>query len=465
MNPAPAEIVAMQEPRASWKLARPGFLSNLATVFGGQLACGVVALGVEISYARLLGPTGRGVLSLCMMVVGLGSLISGVGQDVPITIWTADSRKNRADWLPAVSFCALIGCFLATTIWAFAFWLWRPAILRGITPPLAQLVFPTIIALTAINLLWAVFNGLERFRMRARIAFLSQVVELTAVIALVLIFGRNPEFALLGFLVGLVITSVAAAYGLRDFFRVPWQFASFRRRVTESLNLGIRGQMGNLATFFNYRLDVFIVNYFLNPAQVGLYAVGVIVAETLWQVPHAVATALFPRTARTVDEGATEFTVRVLHHVFFMAVLSGIAIALASPIAIPLIFGARFRSSVSVIWWILPGTIAMAVGKVTSADLSGRGKPEYSSVFAMVSLAVTVVLDFLLIPRMGIRGAALASSAAYLADSILMCLALKMALKLSWRRLLVPDRGELGVYWQLWRRSKQFLFSGLSPAA
>ena len=53
---------------------------------------------------------------------------------------------------------------------------------------------------------------------------------------------------------------------------------------------------------------IFVVNYFFDTAQVGLYAVGVLVAEGLWQIPHAAALALIPRTARTLNQGATQFT-------------------------------------------------------------------------------------------------------------------------------------------------------------
>jgi O-antigen/teichoic acid export membrane protein len=119
---------------------------------------------------------------------------------------------------------------------------------------------------------------------------------------------------------------------------------------------------------------------------------------------------------------------------------------------IPAIFGEAFRASVPVIWWILPGTVALAVSKVMCADLLARGMPEYSSVFAFVTLIVTVVLDLLLIPRMGIQGAALASSVAYFTNSTLVAMVLKCKLGVSWRALLVPSVTEFVPYRQVWDR-------------
>src|SRR6516164_10742718 len=44
--------------------ARPRFFENLATVLTGQIACAGLALLVEVCYDRLLGPEGRGQISL-----------------------------------------------------------------------------------------------------------------------------------------------------------------------------------------------------------------------------------------------------------------------------------------------------------------------------------------------------------------------------------------------------------------
>ncbi|HME13009.1 MAG TPA: polysaccharide biosynthesis C-terminal domain-containing protein, partial [Candidatus Acidoferrum sp.] len=214
-------------------------------------------------------------------------------------------------------------------------------------------------------------------------------------------------------------------------------------------------------TFFNYRLDVFIVNYYLSTTDVGLYALGVIISEALWQLPNAAAVAILPRTARTLDKSGPAFTSLVCRQVFALACISALVVAVLSPWLVPLVFGAKFAPSVAVIWWILPGTVALASAKVMSADLLARGMPEYSGIFAFVTLIVTVILDLLLIPRMGIRGAALASSLAYLVNSLLLAATLTRKLGVSWKALYVPSIAELAPYGQVWTR----LVSWVRPTA
>lgn len=443
--------------------SRPSFLANLAAVFGGQAACAVLALAVEVCFARLLGPAGRGQISLCIMAIAFGYLLGGLGGDIPIVAWTADPRKNPSDWLAGVLLSGGLGSAVACCVWAVAYWRWHPAIFKGITPQLAHIILATIPLAILFGYLMAILSGLERFRQRAGVAIANQFGELLAFVALVLLFGRKTEFALLANFAGLTAAAIIAVILLKRFIPRAVQMRSVTHNLASSLSFGLRGQLGNLATFFTYRLDVFVVNYFLNPAQVGLYALGVVVSESLWQIPQAAATALFPRTARTIDRGATEFTCAVIRQVFYIACLTGLGIAALSPLLVPLIFGAQFTPSVPVIFWILPGTVALAVGKVMCADLAARGKPEFSSIFAVVTLGITVILDLYLIPRMGIQGAALASSIAYATNATLIAITLKQQLRVPWKSLFVPSYAEFALYGQLWSRCKSSLWP--NPAA
>jgi O-antigen/teichoic acid export membrane protein len=124
---------------------------------------------------------------------------------------------------------------------------------------------------------------------------------------------------------------------------------------------------------------------------------------------------------------------------------------------LPLVFGERFRPSIAVVWLLLPGTLALCLGRVAASDLSGRGHSGYSSVFSVAALVVTIALDLILIPRLGIDGAALASSAAYLTNAILLLSALKHEIRVTWRSLLVPKRADYASYWQAWLRLRNWM--------
>jgi O-antigen/teichoic acid export membrane protein len=434
--------------------ARPRnqFILNTATILGAQVGRSVSSLLLEVVYARFLGPAGRGQLSLCMMVLGFGVLLGGLGGEIPIMLWSADEKRRTSDWLPAIVLCGLLGSMLACGSWVLLFWWWHPVFLRGINPSLALLVATAIPLSIFGTYALSLLIGLNRVRERSVVVVLNQFVTLAAAVAFLYLFRSAAELGMVAVLVGLIAALLVIWRVLKDQLDLAGGIRAAYSKLGAALSLGLRGQLGNVATYFNYRLDVFVVNYYLNTAAVGLYAVGVMVSEAIWQLPNAAAMALVPRTARQLDKDATEFTCLVCRQVFFLALVAAILVAALCAWVIPLIFGESFRASVPVIWWILPGTVALAVSKVMCADLLARGMPEYSSIFAFMTLIVTVVLDFALIPRMGIQGAALASSVAYFINSAMVAMVLKRKLGVTWKVLFVPLAGDLVPYRQIWDR-------------
>src|SRR5271165_1376003 len=158
------------------------FITNTFTVLAAQAGRVLATLLLEIVYARLLGPAGRGQMSLCMMVVGFGVLVGGLGCDVPIMIWSADKRLKPSEWLPSVLTCGLFGSLLAMALWSLLSFWWHPAFLRGITNQLAMLLVICIPLSVLGSFGLALLVGLERLKERSVLVVLSQVITMIAAV-------------------------------------------------------------------------------------------------------------------------------------------------------------------------------------------------------------------------------------------------------------------------------------------
>jgi stage V sporulation protein B len=347
-------------------------------------------------------------------------------------------------------FWVVSGCLLASVGWGLIYWKWQPLFLKGLTSGLAILILISIPVTVFFSILMSLLIGQERFPFRSFLAVLNRVASLLAFFVCVAVWGKSAESAVVANLAGLLVGVCVAVVSLKHFFGFSWKMSEARQSLLPTMVFGMRGQAGNLASFFSYRLDVFVVNYFLDASQVGLYALGVMVSEVVWQVPGIVSVALCPRTARTVGAGAELFTRMILRQVFLVTTLAALAIAIISPLAIPLVFGARFGPSVPVIWWILPGTVALSLSKVICSDLTGRGLNVHTAVSSYIGLAFTLGLDWLLIPRMGIQGAALASSIAYLLATAYLLVVIQRELRSPFSGLFIPSKEDFLVYHRAW---------------
>jgi O-antigen/teichoic acid export membrane protein len=83
------------------------------------------------------------------------------------------------------------------------------------------------------------------------------------------------------------------------------------------------------------------------------------------------------------------------------------------------LFGREFLPTFTVVWILILGIIPLSISRICISYLAGKGKIEYLTYQSIVSMVVTLILDFLLIPKFGIIGGAIASSVSYFTGTII----------------------------------------------
>jgi len=224
---------------------------------------------------------------------------------------------------------------------------------------------------------------------------------------------------------------------------VGFQLHLSREDARPMINYGAKSYAGNLMTLFTYRLDNYLVNFYSGVASVGIYTTSVSTAEILWNLPNAVSSALFPKISGLDETTGSLLTARTCRILVLISIPLAILFGVLGYILIPVIFGAQFAASAVPFLLLLPGMIFVLVTKILSANLSGRGKPQYPAYTAAATLALTILLDIYWIPRMGVPGAALASTVSYFVGAILALTWFHRISGLSWRSALVVERGDI----------------------
>lgn len=164
----------------------------------------------------------------------------------------------------------------------------------------------------------------------------------------------------------------------------------------------------------NYRMDILILEQMVPASEVGLYSVGVGLAELILQLPTAIGTVLFASSANSKsDQEASQRAARLLRVSIVFLVIGGSIFALTSQFIVPFIYGQEFQASSQVIDLLLPGILLLVIVQVLHASLSGRGYPLIGMYVFIISAAMNIGLNLSLIPLYGINGAAISSSVSY----------------------------------------------------
>jgi O-antigen/teichoic acid export membrane protein len=176
---------------------------------------------------------------------------------------------------------------------------------------------------------------------------------------------------------------------------------------------GGKSYVQTLASTLHFRIDQYMIAIFLDPAQVGLYAVAANLTNLMLKVPDATGTVLYPRLAGAGSKHAHAQTSAVCRHTLFIMLVGALGYLLFGPSLLRLLYGDAYDGAVRPMLLMLPGVVMLSLYLLLTRNFTGRNRQQVNIVAACVALAVNVGLNAFLIPRYGIAGAAVSTSVSY----------------------------------------------------
>jgi O-antigen/teichoic acid export membrane protein len=403
----------------------PSLARNLVFNLGARgIAIALAFVSTPVVFHRL-GPEGYGVFALALTIGGLFNLLDlGLTPAIIMSLSRSWERRAHREMQEALStaFTLFIGIGVVGGVVLALLVPWIVAVLLHVPPQAradARLALWLSALAFALNMWLAVFNAvpiaLERYDLvAARLVFLSLVN--TVVTIVYALFG--------GTLAGLMIINVLTTIGgLTLFyaisrsllssihFRPGFSPASFRQLARFSA-FKFAGTLGGILSF---RFDQFAIGALINVSAVGYYAIPANAAARIFSLLIELVAPLFPRASKLSGSLAT---IRVLF-------LQGTRIAfLLSTLTLSIIFvfadlllqywihGAHgvlvARESTAALRWLAIAFMIQSVAAVPAVFSEALGKPEINNSFAVAGAIIHVPLVLLLVPRLGITGAAVA---------------------------------------------------------
>jgi O-antigen/teichoic acid export membrane protein len=221
--------------------------------------------------------------------------------------------------------------------------------------------------------------------------------------------GANATNAAMAFIAVTAVSAIAAHV-------VAWRLltgpaAPATHLLRPMLSYGAPTVVTALPQWLNLRLDQLVMIALLAPESVGLYAVAVAWGGAAQPLATVLAYAAVPALAAAPDGPRRA---RLLYRSGAIVSIAASALLLvATPLLLPLIFGAEFRAAISAALIMVAAGAITGMNAVGGECLRGLGRPRGVLVAECAGLAVTGVAVPVLIPLWGIVGAAAASFASY----------------------------------------------------
>lgn len=393
----PASISADTElPRRT--TIRRNSLARLMAI-GTKTALG---FATAVLTARWLGPSGKGTLSTLLFLTAILTYVSSLGLGDAAVVLT----RGRVDDLRVAAATTTPFIFLASVAASATFWI--VGIFATWTGIKSSLIAASVLLplLTLVYVVTAFHNAQEHLVLTSRATVINSVFEAAALVLFIVVLNLGILGGILAAIAGAIAALVVlipplsrAGISLRPSFH--------RNYLARALRFGAVNESAFLLVALSQRLDMLIVYAIAGEAPAGRYAIALSVSQLTSYGAGAVIFAAFPRLASLSPDDSLQLTTRLARLTGTATILSCILTAAITPILIPLFFGPGFRAAVPPALILLLGALPWSLQRLLCLSASAQERPWiYFRSFGS-SLIMMVVLDLILVPRIGTTGAAI----------------------------------------------------------
>ena len=344
---------------------------------------------------RYLGPSLKGEYSYLINIVNIIVVIANLGfyQSYP-----NQKRKGMKNQLNKY-----MDAFAAQ----FILYIIVVAVLSFFAKDAAQCVALFIIPIQVLANQLAMIALVEFIKFRQETQIIMLFINFIMNLCLFLFFPVNIIFSLLVLMfkdIGFIIAYLFKTQYIPNPLRIDVGFIQYLARF------GIYAMVSTLLLQLNYKLDILFLGNMITSYEVGLYSVGVALAECVWLIPDAFKDVLFSRTARSnsVNEIITSIKIN-----FWVVLLIILGMFFFGRYAIWILYGKEYLQAFNVTCILFLGIPAMVIFKLTNPLYLANGHQKFFCVVLFISVLINCVMNSILIPFWGNNGAAVASVCSY----------------------------------------------------
>lgn len=394
-------------------------------VFAGKLFAWGARFALAILLARLLGADGYGLYAIALSIATVASAMAVFGLDAAmiryVAVFAARGDVPRLRGAVQVGFAIpmVLSVAVACGLVLLADSIARSVIGNAQLAPLLRVIALLVPALVLNSLLAATLQGMRLFSRSVLAEQVFQPIIRGALLVAFALTGLDPTLALVASLVSTAAVGIAMAVWL---WRALPAAASTDRPVGEIVRFSLPVYFSNLINTFSGNLQTLLLGALSSVASAGIFAIAnqIQLIGTLFHAAIVRATMpLFAELHDAAERRRLEQLYQTTSKWTFSLNVPFFLVAIAFPEALLALFGAEFVDGTQALVILAWGAIVNAATGTSGAMLDMTGHTAMKLINATVSVGLAIGLNLLLIPPLGVVGAAIAAVASIAAVNAL----------------------------------------------
>lgn len=366
---------------------------------------------VGILTARLLGPEGVGIIKLAIFIPWLILVLTSGGLKLSNINFIASNKDDASSIFSYNIFYILFHSLFFIPLYIYVI---IPILENVYIEKLSSDILYLGAIFITVNLIFYFFQGivtgLKDIKAFSTSEILKTLFLLLWVIVVYYIHIANVILIYIGYIAGGLLASI---YLLK-------KILSLKIRLNKDINFnhffslisfGIKGQFATIFNVLNFKFDIFLIGYFLPATNLGIYTIAVSLTNFLLFIPSSLINILIPKASS--EKELKRYLPQLLKSIFYFTLIIGIILMASGKLLINILYSDAFIKGYDLLIILIFGTIFLGINQVITSALTGKGYPTIQSKTAGIGFVFTIILDIILIPKVGLIGAAIATSIAY----------------------------------------------------
>jgi len=403
-----------------WVLSHDGFkryFTNTGWLFFGQLFSLLVSFFVGAWLARYLGPENYGVLNYSIAFAGLFGFLAYLSADNITSrelIKQPEQRDSLLGTAVVLKTIGGLGAFILALVAVFIFE--GDTLIR-----LLVILYALSFLIQAPGIVGVFFQSQVKAKPVVLVQLLALAISSVLKISIIILHG-SVVLVVVVYALDVLWNSIflLLAYRASGLNARQWKFSRplAKRIMHDSLFV----MLASVSWFIYIKIDQIIVGNLLGQRAVGLYAAAVKIAEIWYFIPGVICASLFPAIVSAKEQGERIYRHRLKFFYLLLLVLAfviALGVSLLSKLAITVVYGSAYLAAVPILQIYTWSSIGMFLSVGVSQYLTAENMMRTSFLISLIGMAANIILNFILIPRLGLTGAALASLISYLIAPLL----------------------------------------------
>lgn len=396
-------------------LLKNKFAQGVSYVFISSIALGISGFAINLLLGFYYTPSDLGIFNQCFALIQIVSVIGTFGivsSNVHFVAQNVNDFKIRSE----IQSSALIIAFVISLILSISLYILgniKNDVFFNIDVNNAFLniifVLPFMVA-NRLNISY--LNAIREMKLYSILQSSRWFILLFFVIVFSL-FRENIEVIVSSFLFSEIIIFLLILFIIRKYLKFSLSFSVvwFKKH----LFFGGKTILVSLVSETSGKIDIFLISFFLNNHNVGIYSFASTICNGILMIPAAVATNFNPIISKLWFEGKREelqtkvtYIKSILKKVMFPVVFLS---AIVFPIIVFFILDNKsYAENIHIYYIILIGVSFLGAYNFMGGFLTMTGKPEIEFLNMLVVLTLNIIMNVILINLYGITGAAISMS-------------------------------------------------------